>query len=321
MMFAKRRPAHASPLWPTLFGLVLGLLVVAPVEGEAAPVPTGLAEVHREGERGPTVVLIPGLGFSWTVFKPLMAAEKGEFRFVAVTLAGFELPAGGAGVVPVGSPEDPTPWLDSAEEELRALIAEQPDGPVIVIGHSLGGHLAMRLADAPRVRGVISLDGRPVYEAPGLPAGAAPERRARQVWRVHADSIKRASDNTWLRSCATAVAEGLNDARRGRALSAEVRKRSPGMLKHAYLELLASDARPSLQAAPKTPVLIIVGAVAGGGPSDEAGVLKLWRPLVRDAPGPVEVDFIADAGHWPLDNAPNRARRRIVNFITEVAAP
>ncbi len=60
-------------------------------------------------------------------------------------------------------PTNPSPVQD-ARWVLDRLAAEHPDVPVILVGHSMGGRTACRVADAPDVLGVVAL-------APWLPDG------------------------------------------------------------------------------------------------------------------------------------------------------
>lgn len=61
------------------------------------------------------------------------------------------------------APADPSPVQD-ARWALDRLSTEHPGVPVILVGHSMGGRTACRVADAPSVLGVVAL-------APWLPDG------------------------------------------------------------------------------------------------------------------------------------------------------
>lgn len=58
-------------------------------------------------------------------------------------------------------PTDPSPVRD-ARWAIDRLVYEHPDVPVVLVGHSMGGRTACRVADHPRVVGVVAL-------APWLP--------------------------------------------------------------------------------------------------------------------------------------------------------
>lgn len=58
---------------------------------------------------------------------------------------------------------DPAPVRD-ARETVRRLHEERPEVPIVLVGHSMGGRTACRIADEPGVVGVVGL-------APWLPEG------------------------------------------------------------------------------------------------------------------------------------------------------
>jgi len=133
----------------------------------AAAFEIGTMRVERHGERGTPVILIPGLASGAWVWKDSIAALDREHRVYAVTLAGFD-----------GHPAVTGDVLELAAESLRKLIvAENLDRPVLV-GHSLGGTLALAFAAAHRVLigGVVAVDGLPVF--PTTEAVPAEERPA-----------------------------------------------------------------------------------------------------------------------------------------------
>ena len=101
---------------------------------------------------GRPMILIPGYASSGDTWKSTVARYQDRFECHVVTLAGF------AGVPPI-----PQPLLATVRTELAAYIdAHHLDHPVIV-GHSLGGTLALALAvDHPdRVGPLVIVDSLP----------------------------------------------------------------------------------------------------------------------------------------------------------------
>jgi len=85
--------------------------------------------------KGKPMVFIPGLTCGGDVWNDAVAHYAGRYQCHVVTLGGFG-----------GKPRFEGPFLDSARDSLLAYLkANRIDKPVIV-GHSLGGVLAMELA-------------------------------------------------------------------------------------------------------------------------------------------------------------------------------
>ena len=96
--------------------------------------------LELEGE-GPTLVLLHGWGDSADTWRPLMdRLGRVDRAAVAVDLPGF----GTAGRLGPGAM---LPQLDAFAGELVERVAEESGGEVVVAGNSLGGVVALRLAE------------------------------------------------------------------------------------------------------------------------------------------------------------------------------
>ncbi|HKR76618.1 MAG TPA: alpha/beta hydrolase [Rhodanobacter sp.] len=124
-------------------------------------------EVH--GTRGRPVILIPGLeGGPW-VWKDTITRLEKDHVVYAVTLAGFDgMPA----------PARKTGLIDQADAALLQLIEQRHIDRPVLVGHSLGGTLALRFAGehAKLVSGVMAVDGLPIF--PGMDRVSAEQREA-----------------------------------------------------------------------------------------------------------------------------------------------
>jgi pimeloyl-ACP methyl ester carboxylesterase len=135
--------------------LALAMFFVAPVVALAAPVKSfdvGSVHVEQHGTGTVALVLIPGLTDSGAVWSTTVAHYEGTHTIYVLTLPGF----GGRAAVPA-------PVLDTVDRDIAAFLP-QANRPV-VIGHSLGGFLAIRLAEehGNLIRGAIAIDGLPVF--------------------------------------------------------------------------------------------------------------------------------------------------------------
>jgi pimeloyl-ACP methyl ester carboxylesterase len=131
-------------------------LCILPLQALAAT-PTssfeaGSVHVDRYGSGSPALVLIPGLTDSGAVWDTTVARYQGAHTIYVLTLPGF------GGRAPVAAP-----MLDTVARDIAAFLP-QANKPVIV-GHSMGGFLAIRLAEehGDLIRGAIAIDGLPVF--------------------------------------------------------------------------------------------------------------------------------------------------------------
>ncbi len=136
-----RRPGLFLPAFAVLI-LALGLIEL---RGVGAP-PTPL---HRAFGHGPTVVLVHGLGSRAEHWLPVARKLAREYRVVLVELPGH------------GSSDMPEPFsLERATQGLLQALAADSRGPVILVGHSVGGLVAVSaaLAEPERVRGLVLVE-------------------------------------------------------------------------------------------------------------------------------------------------------------------
>ncbi len=102
--------------------------------------------------QGRPMVLIPGLASAGSVWDSTVAHYASTHECHVLQLAGF-----------AGSPAVPGMSLKQVEEELSAYIASRKLDRPVLVGHSLGGFVALRLAaDHPQQPGsVVVVDALP----------------------------------------------------------------------------------------------------------------------------------------------------------------
>src|SRR5690349_3953604 len=112
----------------------------------AAPFKPSRISVSVRGS-GPDVILIPGLSASRGVWNGTVAAVPG-YRYHLVQVAGFAgTPAAGNSSGPVAAP---------VADEIAAYIAANRLGRPAIVGHSMGGSIAMMIgARHPEVAGRV----------------------------------------------------------------------------------------------------------------------------------------------------------------------
>ncbi|MES2118474.1 MAG: alpha/beta hydrolase [Pseudomonadota bacterium] len=160
------------------------LLIQAPVR--AASHPSFQVEVSGAGQ---PIILIPGLASSGEVWNGTVARYCGNHQCHVLTLAGF------AGVPPVDAP-----LLPAVEQQLSDYISALGMDHPLVIGHSLGGYLALKLAaDHPQQVGrLVIVDALPALGAAQLPSATpaqlkeiADSTRSRMLQQDGANAIAR----------------------------------------------------------------------------------------------------------------------------------
>lgn len=157
-------------------------------EGYATVPPGSLGQVAVRGEGDIPVVLVAGLGFGWHVFDDLIEAHGAEYRFHAVSLAGY----GGSSAPPMpppGTSYGERTWLGGAQRGLADLIEEEGlDRPIVVALYSDAANVVTHLAlERPeRIGGVLILSAAARFPLQGttLPRAEAIDRFADQWFKT-----------------------------------------------------------------------------------------------------------------------------------------
>ncbi|MDO1528968.1 alpha/beta hydrolase [Fulvimonas sp. R45] len=159
--------------WRYALVVALAGLAGASMAAEAVPAERiGTLQVQRHGDRGRPVILIPGLECGPWVWQRTIADLEKDHVVYAVTLAGFD-------GVPAPAPDAKAgTLLDRADASLLKLIERRHLDKPVLVGHSIGGTLALRFAGehADLLSGVVAVDGLPVF--PGMERVGAAQRQA-----------------------------------------------------------------------------------------------------------------------------------------------
>ncbi|MDL5512120.1 alpha/beta hydrolase [Arenibacter sp. M-2] len=113
-------------------------------------------EVEKSGVGNRTIVLIPGFACSGEVWSETKTAYEKEFTCYTLTMAGF-----------AGAEPGPDPSFENWKIEIADFIRKKRIERPILIGHSMGGGLAMAIAaDYPElVEKIIVVDALPCLAA------------------------------------------------------------------------------------------------------------------------------------------------------------
>ena len=95
---------------------------------------TKAVHIQKSG-KGKPVLLLPGFTTPGTVWNETIQNIQGKYQFYAVSYAGFN------GLQPID-----TPWYATIKKELIQYIRVNKLSNIVIIGHSMGGNLAVDIA-------------------------------------------------------------------------------------------------------------------------------------------------------------------------------
>jgi len=257
--------------------------------------------------RGTPVILIPGLSCTAEVWNETAAhLNSAGYETHALSIAGF----GGSPPIKVDD------LLAAVRDDVAAYVKQYNLSRPVIIGHSLGGFLALSVAiaypDLPSK--VMPVDGLP-YLAGIMMPGAPPEQVAKQAEAMRqaisagpqsqADAMTRQSDEAMITSPANIEREFAVNQKSDRATVGE-----------AMRELLTADLRPNLKKI-KVPVLEIGTWIAYkqfGATHDSA--LANYRSQFANLPT-ARVIMSDDAKHFVMLDAPDWFYKQVDDFLKE----
>lgn len=289
------------------FAAAAGLTEAEPVsfvEAEAA----GLAPIRVAYERrgaGEPVVLLHGLGLNrrtWDAVVPLLTGAR---EVIAIDLPGF----GQSPDWPTRLPRDLPTTAAALDAVFTALGVQNPH----VVGHSLGGLIALQLGQAGRARSVTAL----------APAGFWNEAERRYAFAVLAAARRIA------RTVPDTAAERLSETAVGRAVLAgmlygDPAQCPPGVVVACLQALrdaagfeatLRAGRTPGLFAGqiPSVPVTIAWGTGDRILPQRQARRAHAMLPQAR-------LISLPGCGHVPMNDAPERVADIILQATSPTAA-
>lgn len=307
MSLCPRRPLSA---WLTLaLGVTLACATANQQQQDrkaaaaaATAVPTPL-HVEVKG-RGEPLLLIPGYASSGAVWDALVARYQDRYELHVLTLPGF-----------AGVPATDGPPLTVARDAVAAYVRAKGLRQPALVGHSLGGVLALWLAQTePGLVGpVVVVDALPFLPAAFDPAITPEQARARadamraqyqqqpadQRLRFHRQSLQRM----------VTAPEHLETA------MGWVARSDPRTLADAMAELMTTDLRPGL-ARTRAPVLVIGTWVAYG---DRARTEATFQAQYATLPG-VRLVLSDTARHFVMWDDPQGLFRELDAFLPAARA-
>lgn len=202
--------------------------------------------------KGPKIILIPGLASSGDVWQETASFLSKNYECHVLTLPGFG--ANAAMDLSEG-------FLFTMEKLLTNYIEEQSE-PVILIGHSLGGFLSLRLSKSipDRIQKAIIVDSFPFYSAAFNPA-ATPENMKGMANQMKELMLAQSPEQFRAQQQASMPMMTINSEKLPIAVEWSVQS-DRNTIAQALYELMITDFRKELEVV-KTPILVL-GAWASG---------------------------------------------------------
>jgi len=292
-------------------GAASALALLTPAfPGPAAAAPAnyqaGALAVEQLGGKGPPLIFIPGLASgSWT-WKADAARLSRLHSVYLVTLPGFD-----------GRKAVPGTTLETLARDLDELIEDRHLDHPVLIGHSMGGTLALSYAaeHPDRLAGVVAVDGLPVFPGTENMTGdrSALAQGARAQLANQTPEQFAAYQQTYMKRVGA-----IDEAAAGRI--AELSSRSdPRAVADFAAQLLLLDLRPKL-AGIQVPVVEISPyyepdfAATG---IDENGKANYYRMLLGGI-GKLDVLSVSPARHFVMFDQPEKFSATLDRALAKV---
>jgi pimeloyl-ACP methyl ester carboxylesterase len=292
--------------------ILISFFAFAPIPAQAqiqaqAPFRSNRILVETRGH-GPDVVLIPGLASTAAVWRRTADRLDDRYRVHMVTVRGF-------------GPTDPGANAEGAvsapvADEIRRYIAQARLERPALIGHSLGGQIALRVAaaDGRRIGRVMVVDAAPFF--PSLISDGARSQDMEPIAQIAYSALLLLGDDALKNRGAALGADlgaglgGASDALFG-TLGWQGGDRR--VLAQSLYEVMTVDLRGRLRDI-MVPVTVVYGWSADG-TNPRARVDALFRAGYRGLSAPARFERIEGAEHMVMVDQPMRFQAAVERFL------
>lgn len=280
--------------------LILAAALLTPLPAPARSFDAGSTHVDVYGSGPQAVVVIPGLACGPWEWSDEIARLAHTDTVYALTLSGFD----GRPYTIAGDP------FTAFDSDFETLLSDEHLASVELLGHSLGGTLAIDLAEKhpAQITRVVALDGLPVFPTLAFSTPAARAAAAAQASSAIANETPAqllAYETTYMRSAT--LKSDLGDE----AAKLEAKSSASGVA--AWLKAdLSDDTRPDLPRA-TMPILELM-PYASPSPYTQAQTLGFYQTILHGAPH-ATVMPIVPARHFAMFDRPRAVESAIDTFF------
>lgn len=267
---------------------------------------SGAVLVERHGQHGRPVILIPGLASGAWAWQDMVRELSGDHALYVVTLPGFD----GRPAVPNG--------LEAARKGLVELITSRKLDKPVLVGHSMGGTLALAIAEQnpALVGGVVTIEGLPVF--PGTEDTPAQQRLPMaEGMKASAAKVSTAAfaeqQQQYMRT------QGVLDMPKADELARLSARSDPAAVAQYTADVLALDLRPGLPRI-TAPVLVVAPYFEPDASQDdltEAAKVEYYKSLMTGTPE-VEVVPVSPARHFAMFDQPRKVADIIRRYLNSL---
>jgi pimeloyl-ACP methyl ester carboxylesterase len=263
------------------------------------------AAVHRGGSGTPLLLLLHGVGGSWTAWKPVLPLLESHHDVLAPSLLGH----GGATLLGPGV----APTLDALVDGVEAELDRAGIETAHVVGNSLGGWIAIELARRGRARSVVLFSPAGAWSSQrrieAVALGIRPTISLLARAAPYADVI---APNRLLRNVLMGLQVARPDLIDPQALADDIRGSAHAPAVVPLLRLLPTLTLEPLPAERTYPVRVVWGEQDRVIPYLHFGV-----PMLATLSG-AELIHQPGLGHVPMSDDPETVARLITEVTTAV---
>ena len=273
--------------------------------GDLAP-PGTLGEVHKSGEGERVLLLIPCMSCRWRSFDTFMERNQDRYTMIAVTLPGFA----GTRAPDLPRNSNTSLWHDNAVEALSRLIDSEKLESVVVVGHSFGADIGLKLiARRPEVvKAYVIVDGWPMSDRSWF--YEPQEDRMKSAIRTVAEQSEQFADlDEWQKF----NIPGITDPDRRLLYHGWFMSTPVDVLLQYWRENALKDLNPLLSGL-SMPVLDIKTISAKSNP-EKAKQLRADQLRRNGAPEQVKTVFLHSTRHFVMEERPEVLDQLIWDFL------